>query len=110
MECALEEGATDVTMRALAVGCASRLLRRRCGAGVLREGDECFQPFADDIRVRQARLVGKGFPGRIEERAGGRDGGYWMLTAAGRLVDWTPASDLDCCFPTGSSATSPASC
>jgi hypothetical protein len=33
----------------------------------MRESNECFQALADDIRVRQADLVGKDFPGRIKQ-------------------------------------------
>ena len=34
----------------------------------MREGDERFEAFADNIRVRQPDLVGQDFPGRIEKR------------------------------------------
>ena len=40
----------------------------RVACCVLREGNERFQAFADDIGVRQSRFVRQHFPGRVEER------------------------------------------
>ena len=42
------------------------------GLGIMvRQRNESFQPFADDIRVRELGLVRKRFPGGIEKRTGG---------------------------------------
>jgi len=38
---------------------------------VLREGDERFQSFADDIRMRESGFVRQDLPGGIEERLRG---------------------------------------
>ena len=40
------------------------------GGGVLGEGDEGFEAFADDVNVWQAGFVWQDFPGGIEERGG----------------------------------------
>ena len=43
-----------------------RVLRVACSSP--RQRDQSFQPFADDIGVRQLRLVRQGFPRGKEER------------------------------------------
>ena len=43
-----------------------RVLRVACSSP--RQRDQSFQPFADDIGVRQLRLVRQGFPRGVEER------------------------------------------